>query len=603
MQHEPLKNLLAFRGAPSQFWPLMAQSLATSVRGELVVLYARPASSTQAQDWQPISFWPELKPEKLDTLFALVPPELIAQAQADGVALGPTQNGAWQLGLIAMQADEGRSDLLMVVHLPVVGEPAPQVRQWLGLYQSVPRIYELQRQHRQTERDALRLAQTLELLGRVLTCASLDQAALVVVNDMAERFACETVSLSWKGTGGLQVRAISHAEKPDRRSELSALVEEAGQEALSQACEVAWPSQGKAVTLAHERYAALQKPGHLLTLPMRHDDQGLGAVTLERQRLALSASETWALRMMCDLVLPLLRTLDAQSLPLHRRLAREIWRSTPARFKPSSYAGQQLTKGIGIGVVVLMLLPLPYAVDTVATVKTDAMAFVGAPFDGYLESSQTQLGQTVKTGDVLFGMATREILLERAGILADIAQYSRESEKRRSANQLPEMQIAESQMAQATAKLQQVEYRLANAQAQSPIDGVVIEGEPGKNLGGAVRRGEMVVKVAALDKLYVEAAVNQRDLSRIEVGQGARLTLLADTGHTYATKVVRVVPASTVKDGENTFPTRLETLEPAPGWWRPGMSGVAKVDVGWRPLGWILTHRLVDYLRLALWIW
>ena len=603
MQHEPLKNLLAFRGAPAQFWPLMAQSLAASVQGELVVLYARAAGTTQPGPWQPISYWPDLKPERLTTLFDMVPSDLIAQAQLEGVALGPTQNAAWQLGVLAMQADEGRSELLMVVHLPVVGDPPPQVRQWLGMYQAVPRLYELQRQHRQTERDALRLAQTLELLGRVLACESLDQAALVVVNDMAERFACETVSLSWMGTGGLQLRAISHAEKPDRRSELAALLEEAGQEAVSQACEVAWPSQGKAVTLAHERYAALQKPGHMLTLPLRRGDRGQGAVTLERQRMALSASEAWALRMMCDLVLPMLLSLDAQSWPLYRRLGREIWRSTPTRFKPSTYSGQQLTQAIGIGLVVLLLLPVPYAVDTVATVKTDAMAFVGAPFDGYLESSKTQLGQTVKAGDVLFGMATREILLERAGILADIAQYSRESEKRRSANQLPEMQIAESQMAQASAKLQQVEYRLANAQAQSPIDGVVIEGEPGKNLGGAVRRGEMVVKVAALDKLYVEAAVNQRDLSRVEVGQGARLTLLADTGHTYSMRVIRVVPAATVKDGENTFPARLETVDPPPTWWRPGMSGVAKVDVGWRPLGWIATHRLVDYLRLALWIW
>ncbi len=199
-------------------------------------------------------------------------------------------------------------------------------------------------------------------------------------------------------------------------------------------------------------------------------------------------------------------------------------------------------------------------------------------------------------------MATRELLLERAGILADIAQYSREAEKRRSANQLPEMLIAEAQMTQAAAKLKQVDYRLANAQAQSPIDGIVIEGEPGKSLGSAVRRGEVVVKVAALNQLYVEAAVNQRDLSRIEVGQSVRLTLLADTGHTYRLKLTRVVPASNVKDGENTFPARLETLTPAPDWWRPGMSGVAKIEVGWRPLIWIATHRLVDYLRLAFWI-
>lgn len=602
MQHEPLQKLLSFRGPPAEFWALMAESLAKSVQGELVVLYARQPGDESSDSWQPVSFWPQLNTEKLSSLLGWVDPALMARARAEGVALGPTTHGVWQVGIIALTADAGRTELLMMVHIPVTGEPSPQVRQWLGLYQSAPSIYESQRHLRQSERDALRLAQTLELLGRVLTCQSLDQAALVVVNDLAERFACETASLSWQARGGLRLRSVSHAEKPDRRSELSALVEEAGQEALSQNCEVSWPAQGKVVTKAHERYAAMQNPGHLLTLPLKQGEMALGAVTLERHRMAFTAAEVWALRMMCDLVTPLLATLDVQSKPLYRRLIREIWRSTPDRFKPSTYAGQQLAKVLALFLALLMLLPLPYAVDAGAIVKTDAMAFVGTPFDGYLESSHTRLGQSVKAGEVLFGMATRELLLERAGILADIAQYSREAEKRRSANQLPEMLIAEAQMTQAAAKLKQVDYRLANAQAQSPIDGIVIEGEPGKSLGSAVRRGEVVVKVAALNQLYVEAAVNQRDLSRIEVGQSVRLTLLADTGHTYRLKLTRVVPASNVKDGENTFPARLETLTPAPDWWRPGMSGVAKIEVGWRPLIWIATHRLVDYLRLAFWI-
>ncbi len=603
MQHQPLQKLLTFRGPPAEFWALMAESLAASVQGELVVLYARQPGEVDTDNWQPVSFWPQLNQDKLASLLGWVDPAVIAKARAEGVALGPTTHGVWQVGVIALRTDAGRSELLMMVHIPVSGEPSPQVRQWLGLYQSAPSIYEAQRHLRQSERDAVRLAQSLELLGRVLECQSLDQAALVIVNELAERFACETASLSWQARGGLRLRGMSHAEKPDRRSELSALLEEAGQEALSQGCEVSWPGQGKAVTRAHERYAALQNPGHMLTLPLKRLESHLGALSLERHRMAFTAAEVWALRMMCDLVTPLLVGLDAQSLPLHRRLGHEIWRSTPARFKPSSYAGQQLMKGLAVATAVIMLLPLPYAVDAGAIVKTDAMAFVGTPFDGYLESSQTKLGQAVKAGDGLFGMATRELMLERAGILADIAQYSREAEKRRSANQLPEMLIAEAQMTQAAAKLKQVEYRLANAQATSPIDGVVIEGEPGKSLGSAVRRGEVVVKVAALNQLYVEAAVNQRDLSRIEVGQSVRLTLLADTGHTYKLRLTRVVPASTVKDGENTFPARLETLTPAPEWWRPGMSGVAKIEVGWRPLIWIATHRLVDYLRLALWIW
>ena len=36
-------------------------------------------------------------------------------------------------------------------------------------------------------------------------------------------------------------------------------------------------------------------------------------------------------------------------------------------------------------------------------------------------------------------------------------------------------------------------------------------------------------------------------------------------------------------------------------WWRPGMSGISKINVGKRNVLWILTHRTIDFLRMLLW--
>jgi len=49
------------------------------------------------------------------------------------------------------------------------------------------------------------------------------------------------------------------------------------------------------------------------------------------------------------------------------------------------------------------------------------------------------------------------------------------------------------------------------------------------------------------------------------------------------------------------FLLRAEITDDVASWWRPGMSGVAKVDVGPRNVFWILTHRTVDFFRLLLW--
>jgi hypothetical protein len=41
---------------------------------------------------------------------------------------------------------------------------------------------------------------------------------------------------------------------------------------------------------------------------------------------------------------------------------------------------------------------------------------------------------------------------------------------------------------------------------------------------------------------------------------------------------------------------------PLQAWWRPGMSGVAKINVGSRTFFWVIAHRTIDFLRLYFWM-
>jgi hypothetical protein len=66
-------------------------------------------------------------------------------------------------------------------------------------------------------------------------------------------------------------------------------------------------------------------------------------------------------------------------------------------------------------------------------------------------------------------------------------------------------------------------------------------------------------------------------------------------------KIERIVPLGDAKDAENTFKV-YAILGEQPGFIRPGMAGEARIDAGHRRLAWIWTHRLVDFLRLKLWM-
>ncbi|WP_448204282.1 efflux RND transporter periplasmic adaptor subunit [Azospirillum sp. sgz302134] len=605
-----LSHLLDFQGPPGAFWKDWTRTALARLHGDLAVLYVRPAGGNGGGDgglftgWSVLTAAPhtaEERRDRLPTLTATVGEELMQEALAGRAASGPARQGNWTVCLIAVRPEAGEHELMLCVHVPN-GVQTGRAQQWLGLLALVPRCYELGRDRRRVQRDSARFSEMLEVLWRILEAEGFDQAALAFANELCTRFGCEQVSLMWTSRTGLTLRAVSHSEKLERRTELTELLEEAGQEAVSQSREIAWPDGGKAVTRAHRAYADASRPGHLLTLPLVLGDTSLGAVVCERRAAKFSQSEQWALRVLCDQAARPLRDLELQQRPLYRRMPREIARSVPKRLTCATPEGKLLAWGLAAALVGALFIPLPYRIDAGVTIKTDRMAFVGAPFDGYIESSSVTLGDAVREGDPLFRLATQELMLERVANLADLAQYSREAEKRMAAGQLVEMRIAEAQVAQTQAKLDQAEYRLAHAQASAPIAGIVVDGEPGKNIGGAVKRGETVVKIAAVDDLFAEIMIDERDVHLVAPGQTASVALIANPNGNWAMEVKRVIPSATVKDGTNMFPARAEPTGGYPDWWRPGMSGVAKVDVGRRSLFWIATHRLIDYIRITFWV-
>ena len=54
------------------------------------------------------------------------------------------------------------------------------------------------------------------------------------------------------------------------------------------------------------------------------------------------------------------------------------------------------------------------------------------------------------------------------------------------------------------------------------------------------------------------------------------------------------------QEGNHFMVTTRLLRDPEP-WWRPGMTGLAKLDVGQRNVAWILFDRLFDTLRLYFW--
>jgi multidrug resistance efflux pump len=122
-----------------------------------------------------------------------------------------------------------------------------------------------------------------------------------------------------------------------------------------------------------------------------------------------------------------------------------------------------------------------------------------------------------------------------------------------------------------------------------------------KRLGAPVRQGDILFKVARLDRLYVECKVNERDIHEVALGARVEIAFASQPEKTFRAKVSLIEPVATTVDKENVFVVRCTVEGGRETWWRPGMAGVTKIEAGRRTFFWILFHRTIDYLRLLLW--
>ena len=461
------------------------------------------------------------------------------------------------------------------------------------------------------------LGDRLSLLAGVLSEATFAAASAQLVTRLAEQFGAERVSLGWRRGASCRVLQISHSAQFNRKMNRVKATAAAMDEALDQLASVACPPvEGAAgrhdggVQLAHQELVALGGVPSVVSVPCLDDGVARGAVTLERDR-PFTLDEIEALES--------LLALCTRALEEKRRNDR------PLAVKALASAGEQLERLLGPGhlglkLAVLALVALLVAstlittVDEVAaevTVESRVQRVLSAPFRGYLEATSVRAGDRVERGQVLASMETRELLLERLQWQSEIAKLSRQEQESRARGDRAGLNVLAAQREQAEARVALVESRLNRATLVAPFDGVVVSGDLTQRLGAVTEQGEELFRVSPLDGFRLDLAVPEGRIDDLAPTQHGSMVLASMTGKRWPLVVERITPRSTSGEGQTRFivearlemnagevdPRQVERLL------RPGLSGIARVEVGEGPLIEIWTRGLRDWLKLTLWRW
>jgi multidrug resistance efflux pump len=243
-----------------------------------------------------------------------------------------------------------------------------------------------------------------------------------------------------------------------------------------------------------------------------------------------------------------------------------------------------------------------YHIKATSQLGTDSTRLISASYDGFLNQVNATSGDSVKQGALLAALDTRELLQQEVESLADIQRFRAEAMKARASMNLADAEIAGRRLAQVEARLARIRYSLAQSLVHAPFDSVIVEGERKDLLGAPVKKGDRLFRLARIEGLYVVLHVPENEIRYVEQDARGELTLLArpDTRIPFAVETLMPVAQVKGQDG-NHFVIKAKLLSPPEAWWRPGMSGVARIEAGERNVAWIYSHKAIDALRMTFW--
>lgn len=598
-----LTGLRTFSGAPAAFWSSFCQQITTLAGARAGAVFIRRLEGGTSGAWRRISASPANSAAAQQLDMARNGIETLATAAvAQGEAMEHFED-APVLG-IALQTGEPQMEAAALFLLeedpePTVEEAALRLR----LVADTPALYGAHRALLSAREESGHFAGALDLMLLLNNEQRFMAAAMLICNEIAARFTSDRVSLGWRVGPYVRLQAVSHSDKFEKKMEVVQELEAAMEECADQDMEIAWPAAPEATYICrdHEHFAAAQASGSLLSLPLREKQEAVAVLLLERKSSPFAPQEVRGLRVACDQMARRLADLRRQDRWFGARWAASARRQA-AKLLGTEHTGWKLLGlALALALAILIFGQKEHRVDSAFELKSDAVAQLPAPFEGYISEVHFRIGDEVQAGQTLVRLDTRETLLQQAAALAELQRYEGEAQRAEAAGELADLGAAAALARQAKARLDLAEYHLSQAEIRAPFAGVIVEGDLRERVAGPVQQGEVLLKIARLGEMFAELKINQRDIPYVQQAATGELAFSSRPQQTFPMQVQRIEPVAQPTEEGNFFIVRTtlpSTIEP---WWRPGMNGVAKVNAGRRSLWWIVTHRTADFLRLQLW--
>ena len=588
--HQQIQRLKSFSGTPGEFWIELLRQLTQLAGAETSTMMRMPDVSA-GRDWQPLS----------RENGGIGPFSEAWRALADRAAEHGMASSEHRLA-VSLDAD-GKPAAVGLFHLPE-GTDAAATGLMLCAYSDLPDSFLRNKSVNSGDRKAARFATVLDLGLALQASDKFGQSGMQLCNELASRFEADRVSLGWLRGRSIKLAAISHTEKIEARTEIVSELEPVMEEAIDQDDEIVVPSREKTTQINHHHKRFVQKhlSENIASVPLRERSRRVGVLTLERKARPFTEDEIAVLRLASDFLGPILSESEVRSRWFGSRWAAGF-RKSAAKLLGFENTWWKLF-GIFLAslILFLFLFKIEHKVKATFVLKSTATAQIPAPFDGFISDVHVEVGQHVDKGEELVSLDISDLLLQEAETRAEEQRFLGEARSAEAAERPSLMQIAGFQSAQSRARRDIVKHRMQQAAVTAPFDGIVVEGDLRERIAAPVQRGELLLRLVKIEGLYADLKIEEKDIVYLDDNATCQMAFTSLPEQRFDGRMAPLDPVPESTETGTVFRLRAVFAEEGEEWWRPGMSGVCKIDAGQRSLMWILTHRTIDFLRMFFWI-
>jgi RND family efflux transporter MFP subunit len=244
---------------------------------------------------------------------------------------------------------------------------------------------------------------------------------------------------------------------------------------------------------------------------------------------------------------------------------------------------------------------IKFAINAAGDITPAEQVSVRPEVNGKIEVLPVDVGDRVKSGQLLFKLDDRELQTQRQqeekNVERSRLQLGQAERDYKRAQQLIEgklisqelfedsrtkFDLAKNELALREKSFELIIERLRKTEVMAPFDSTILTrpisaGQAVSGSGG-FNAGTEVLTIANLNDLIVNAHINQADVTRLHVDQQVEVSVEAVSGLKVVGKVERIAPQSTLKNNIRGFAARI-LLKDVDSKIRPGMSANISIPV------------------------